>query len=67
VGAAGGLVTGLATQDALFGAAATTVAAATSTVTSALSLRRKLLREIGRRPYFFLYQTEQLLSARASA
>lgn len=60
-------MTGLATQDALFGAATTTVAAATSTVTSALSLRRRLMQEIGRRPYFFLYQTEQVLSAQASA
>lgn len=67
VGAAGGLVTGVATHDLLFGAAATTVAAATSTVTRALSLRRKLVREIGRRPYFFLYRTEQVLSAQASA
>lgn len=67
VGAAGGLVTGLATQDALFGVAATTVAAATTTVTRALSLRRELVREIGRRPYFFLYRTEQVLDARASA
>lgn len=67
VGAAGGLVTGLATQDVLFGAAATTVAAATTTVTRALSLRREFVREIGRRPYFFLYRTEQVLNARASA
>lgn len=67
IGAAGGLVTGLATQDALFGAAATTVAAATSTVASALALRRKLVKEIGRRPYFFLYRTEQVLSAQVSA
>jgi len=67
VGAAGGLVTGIATQDALFGAAATTLAAATTTVSSALSLQRKLVREIGRRPYFFLYRTEHALRRQVSA
>lgn len=63
----GGLVTGLVTKEAVFAASVGAAVATASTMVNAVALQRKIASEVRRRPYFFLYGTEEFLSARRSA
>lgn len=67
IGAVGGLVTGLVTKEAVFAASVGAAVATASTMVNAVALQRKIASEVRRRPYFFLYGTEEFLSARRSA
>lgn len=67
IGAVGGLITGLVTQEAVLGGSIAASAGVASTVVTTMASRRRIASEIRRRPYLFLYRTEKLLTARSSA
>lgn len=63
IGSLGGLLTGLITHAPLLGSAAGVSAAAVAAGGAVVAERRRLDREMRKRPYFFLYQAEELLAA----
>ncbi len=65
-GAIGGLVTGVVTGETIFAGGVGVTAAVAGTSLAIVEGRRRVGAEIKRRPFFFLYRTEELLSARTA-